>query len=85
MELNNLKGLQPRGKKIMDSRKPIIENILKENNCIMNWDKNTKGYLFVLSFSDGREKIEKQFDKKPYNIYHKVNLFFDYVEEIFKD
>lgn len=68
----------------MNTRRPEIEKILEKNNCIMNWQKNVNGHLFVLSFNDGRDNIEKQFNKKPYNIYHKVNLFFDYVEEIFK-
>lgn len=79
-ELNNL---LPRGKKIMQKRRPEIDKILEDNNCSINWKKNDKGHLLILSFNDDRENIEKQYGKKPYNIYHKVNLFFDFVEETF--
>jgi hypothetical protein len=72
-----------RGKAELKLRHEGIDKILLRNQCIIDWKPNSKGHLLVLMFKDGRETIYKQFGKKPYNIYKKVHMFYDFIEETF--
>lgn len=71
----------PRGKKIANKRREKIEEILIKNNCYIGWNKNEKGHLFYIKFKDDRNEIIKEFTEKSKSIYHRVNLFYDFVEE----
>jgi hypothetical protein len=74
---------ETRGKIDLKKRQKEIDDLLINNNCFMDWEPNNEGHLFVLTFNDERPKIEKQFGKTPGNIYKKVHLFYDFIEEKF--
>lgn len=81
--MNNNLNKETRGKIDLKKRQKGIDELLINNNCFMDWEPNKEGYLFVITFKDERQKIEKQFGKTPGSIYNKVHLFYDFVEETF--